>query len=240
MAFLWEEHRTDITSDPHPQYSLIDGTKEYTGSVGYDNGILLTVDNFDVTSTGHTDAVYPSVPLSGGGGFGAIGTVTVSGGIVTAVTVTTGGLGYRVPRGLTIDKDDIGGTGASDVTCNVATVTDNILDASLRGHQFITRSYIERTEASAIVNPVGTGNDGTMGTDGVYYYDLTDEGGGVYSVQFDHNIGVTYPMITVWRNIGPSQGEIVQPLSIESLNSNSIFVKFESNDSFIIRLHGRI
>jgi hypothetical protein len=38
MAKKWEDHANDITGDPHPQYSLIDGSKAYTAKVGYPTG----------------------------------------------------------------------------------------------------------------------------------------------------------------------------------------------------------
>ncbi len=49
-----------------------------------------------VGGTGYTNASYPGTALTGGTGTGAIATLTVAGGIVTAVTVTTAGTGYTV------------------------------------------------------------------------------------------------------------------------------------------------
>lgn len=242
LAKTWNDHALNLIADPHPQYSLVDGTREYTGAVGYQNGVLLTVDNFSVDGdhAGGGVGSYPNVPLTGGGGSGAIGTVTVNAGSVVAVTVTSGGLGYRVPRRLSISAADIGGTGAQSATCNVATVSSVAPDNNLLGNEFITAAYIEATEATAIVNPVGTGQDGTMGADGVYYYDLVSEGGGEYSFVFEHDIGTIYPLVTVWRNVGLNSGEVVQPISIVSIDASNVKFTFNANDTFIVRIHGRL
>jgi hypothetical protein len=53
------------------------------------------------------------VPLTGGSGSGALATITVSGGAVTAVTITNGGIFYVVGNTLSAAAANIGGTGTS-------------------------------------------------------------------------------------------------------------------------------
>ena len=53
------------------------------------------------------------MPLTGGSGNGALATITVAGGVVTAVTITNGGTQYAVGNTLSAAATDIGGTGSS-------------------------------------------------------------------------------------------------------------------------------
>lgn len=59
----------------------------------------------------YTNGVYTKVPLTGGTGKEAEATVTVAGGVVTAVAITYGGEGYTAGDDLSALAADIGGTG---------------------------------------------------------------------------------------------------------------------------------
>jgi hypothetical protein len=61
---------------------------------------------------GYVNGTYTNVTLTGGSGSGAKATVTVSGGAVTAVTVTSRGAGYQVGDALSASNTELGGTGA--------------------------------------------------------------------------------------------------------------------------------
>ena len=61
---------------------------------------------------GYVNGTYTNATLTGGGGSGAKATVTVSGGAVTAVTVTSRGAGYQVGDALSASNTELGGTGA--------------------------------------------------------------------------------------------------------------------------------
>jgi len=61
---------------------------------------------------GYVNGTYTNVTLTGGSGSGAKATVTVSGGAVTAVTVTSRGAGYQVGDVLSASNTELGGTGA--------------------------------------------------------------------------------------------------------------------------------
>jgi len=60
----------------------------------------------------YTTGTYFNVPLTGGTGSGALATITVSGGAVTAVTITNGGTQYTAGNSLSAAATDIGGTGS--------------------------------------------------------------------------------------------------------------------------------
>ena len=62
--------------------------------------------------SGYTDGVYEGVALTGGDGSNGLATITVSGGIVTAVTLTNPGYLYLVGNTLSATAATIGGTGS--------------------------------------------------------------------------------------------------------------------------------
>jgi hypothetical protein len=62
--------------------------------------------------SGYTNGVYEQVPLTGGDGTGATATITVSGSIVTAVTLTNPGYFYVNGNVLSASTSYIGGTGS--------------------------------------------------------------------------------------------------------------------------------
>ena len=62
--------------------------------------------------TGYVSAVYAGVALTGGSGSGAIASITVTAGVVTAVSVTAGGGSYVVGDVLSAPASALGGTGS--------------------------------------------------------------------------------------------------------------------------------
>ena len=84
----------------------------------------------------YTTGTYFDVPLTGGSGSGAQATITVAGGVVTAVTITNGGLQYGVANTLSAAATNIGGTG-SGFSVPVASVT-NLTGTSWLGDNFET------------------------------------------------------------------------------------------------------
>ena len=61
--------------------------------------------------SGYVNGTYTNVPLTGGTGTGALATMVVSGGSVTAVTLTDPGLGYTLNNLLSASNTNLGGTG---------------------------------------------------------------------------------------------------------------------------------
>jgi hypothetical protein len=80
-----------------------------------------------VAGTGYTNGTYENVPLynvSGSNkGSGVLATVTVSGGVVTAVAKTQGGNYYATADVLSVNPAYVGGTG-SGFSIPVATISD--------------------------------------------------------------------------------------------------------------------
>lgn len=87
------------------------------------NGTILTLSSL-VGGSGYVDGVYTNVFLAGGSGYGMTATVTVSGGIVTIVTVTNGGVNYLTTDTLLVSNTFLGGTG-SGFSIRVATIVIN-------------------------------------------------------------------------------------------------------------------
>lgn len=62
--------------------------------------------------SGYASATYTGVPLTGGTGSGAVATIIVSGGVVTSVTPTAGGLDYVIGDALSAPASSLGGVGS--------------------------------------------------------------------------------------------------------------------------------
>lgn len=79
---------------------------------------------YNVTNqgSGYTAGIYPNVGLTGGSGSGAIATITVAGGIITKVQLTSIGIGYIVGDVLSANASSIGGTGIN-FALTVSTLT---------------------------------------------------------------------------------------------------------------------
>src|SRR5271157_1573502 len=92
--------------------------------------------------TGYTNGAYQNVSIIGGTGGGATVNITVAGGIVTALSVASGGVGYAVGNTFTVSTNIIGGAG-SGFQGAVATVIGNAIGS---------------------VNITGTGTGYTTGT----------------------------------------------------------------------------
>jgi hypothetical protein len=87
-------------------------------------GVIATLSTSITAGSNYTNGVYANVPLTGGNGTGAIGTITVSGNAVTAVPITTGGNFYTAGNTLSADNSYLGGTG-SGFACTVATISNS-------------------------------------------------------------------------------------------------------------------
>jgi hypothetical protein len=109
----WPVARVLHLSAPQP------GNWPTTGSITFPDGQTAAITGPIGTvgtitgGTLYTNGTYQNVPLTGGSGSGALATVVVAGGAVTAVTITNGGLGYlKTDTGLSAAAASIGGTGS--------------------------------------------------------------------------------------------------------------------------------
>jgi hypothetical protein len=125
----------------------------------------------------YTTGVYPNITLTGGQGSGATATITVAGGVVSAVTLTNPGNFYAVGDSLTTASSNIGGTGAGfsvtvsavNNTAGTSWLGDNydpvLLYGSMReamlfmkGEADLVKYYEEKyMEALQQLNRLGTG-----------------------------------------------------------------------------------
>lgn len=103
----------------------------YAYPVSIVQNVVATLGGISNPGTGYTDGYYTNVAAEGGVGDGALLNITVSGGIVTAVTVAYGGSGYNVGNVLNATI----GTSGSGFATTVATV-DNPTGTSWLGDNF--------------------------------------------------------------------------------------------------------
>ena len=107
-------------------FSYFDATDYYQSSPG-------RIQQGELTITGgenYLNGTYNGRRLSGGSGSGAIANITVSGGAVTAVTITNQGKGYLDGDVLTINDAQIGGGGGNGFSVDIGTVlkTGSLID----------------------------------------------------------------------------------------------------------------
>jgi len=76
--------------------------------------------------SGYADGIYQDVPLTGGAGTGAKGTITISNGAITNVTLTDGGSGYLVTDSLSATTNSIGGGAGTGFAVAIGSVNSQI------------------------------------------------------------------------------------------------------------------
>lgn len=106
------------------------------------------VSGFDITpGSGYTDGTYVGAALSGGTGTGAIATVTVAGGKVTTVTITSPGTGYTNGDDLTGSVP--GGTGWKITITQLAPIyfNDPCINLAVLGYD--PNTFIVKMEKSS-------------------------------------------------------------------------------------------
>lgn len=104
LAATDQNDSVDVCAEPASQTQVIN-TSATTGQIGAPLGAI-------TPGTLYTNGTYPNVPLTGGTGSGAVATITVSGGGVTAVVITNRGQAYTATDSLSAAAANIGGTGS--------------------------------------------------------------------------------------------------------------------------------
>jgi len=64
------------------------------------------------TGSGYSDGLYSDIPFQGGSGSGATFGCNINNGVISSVTLTTSGIGYRNGDILTANNSDLGGSGS--------------------------------------------------------------------------------------------------------------------------------
>lgn len=95
------------------------------GNIGFN--VELLSGRIDTAGSAYTDGAYLAVPFTNIDSLGGGGTadVTVSGGVITVVTIQNGGDGYKIGDTLSFDNTLIGGTG-SGFAYTVTNVTSSL------------------------------------------------------------------------------------------------------------------
>jgi hypothetical protein len=99
--------------------------------------------------SGYVNSTYTGVALTGGAGFNAEATITVAGGVVTAVTVTKVGVNYEVNDSLSADAADLGGSG-SGFAVLVSAIYAQVVELSAAATGSATETVTYSTEPGLI------------------------------------------------------------------------------------------
>jgi len=147
----------DATADITVAGGIVTGVTIVDRGSGYQPGDSLSALASSIGGTGSGFSVpvatinaavtYTNVPLIGGSGTGALASITVSGGAVTAVTITSRGRGYIATNILSANSTDIGGTGAGFVVPVTAVYNST-------GFSFPVATVVTSSGFSVVVNTV--------------------------------------------------------------------------------------
>lgn len=113
---------TGATADITVAGGIVTGVTLDVGGQNYNIGDTLsatatqlgggvTAGTITAGGTKYASGSYTLVPLTGGTGSGAVASITVTAGVVTAVTITTPGIGYAVNDALGVAQSSLGGVG---------------------------------------------------------------------------------------------------------------------------------
>lgn len=92
--------------------NTLSATAANLGGTGTGFGYVLSGGVITAGGTGYTNGTYANVPLTGGGGSGALATLTIVGGVVVSIYLTNPGTGYAAGNALSVATTIVGaGTG---------------------------------------------------------------------------------------------------------------------------------
>jgi len=155
-----------ITQGVSPALTI---TNSGTGYLGKTPTLTVTT-----AGTGYTNGTYINVPLGGGSGTGAKGTVVVSGGAISSITTTDVGNGAYIPGDvLTLANTNIGGAGSGVVIGGLSAGTPALAVASGGTTTYTNVALTGGTGSSAKATVVVSG--GTVSS-----VNITDVGNGSY------------------------------------------------------------
>jgi len=87
-------------------------------------GLITNLSGSFTAGSGYINGVYTEVPLTGGNGINATATIVVSGNVVTAITINSGGSLYVVGDSLGFDPTTIGAGNGSGFAITVFTISN--------------------------------------------------------------------------------------------------------------------
>ena len=131
-----------------PIASLKSGIKSLQNITGVTSG-----------GTGYIDGIYKDVPLTGGSGTGAKGTVEISNGVVNNVILTDGGSGYLTTDILSVNTSSVGGGIGSGFTTAVGST--NTLQGSGAGTRGATYNLRLADGTNLSITQVSESGNGT-------------------------------------------------------------------------------
>ena len=109
--------------------------------------------------TGYIDGIYKDVPLTGGSGTGAKGTVEISNGVVNNVILTNGGSGYLTTDILSVNTSSVGGGIGSGFTTAIGST--NALQGSGAGTRGATYNLRLTDGTNLSITQVSESGNGT-------------------------------------------------------------------------------
>jgi hypothetical protein len=117
------------------------------------------------SGTGYTNGTYTNVPLTGGTGSGALATVTIIGGSINSVNITTSGSGYSVGDILSASNTNLGGTGSGFQRRVVTLVnTPRLIGARIDGIHIGRGGGYNTTNTAVGANALVANTSGTNNT----------------------------------------------------------------------------
>lgn len=171
---------------------------------------------------GHNTTVTFSAPETPGG-VTATGTVVLSGGAVTSITVVSGGSGYTSTPQVTLSAPDIEGGQQALATATVVNgvVTAITLVSGNEGSGYLNSPIVTIQEA-----PVGGANaqaTSTIATSYINKINITNGGSGYVQV----------PTVTITASNQGSVGAVVLPTGVQAILSSSSGVKIKNSQHYL-------
>ena len=171
---------------------------------------------------GHATTVTFSAPETGGGTT-ATGTVVLSGGRVTGITVASGGSGYIVAPTITFSAPETEGGTTAQAT---ATISGGIVTAIVVDNVNFGSGYLAAPTVTISAAPVGgtTGTaTATVATSSIDKINITDGGSGYTAA----------PTVTITASNTGSVGAVTAPTGVVAVLSSSSGVKIRNTADYV-------
>jgi len=120
---------------------------------------LQNISGVTTGGTGYIDGIYKDVPLTGGAGIGAKGTVELSNGVINTVILTNGGSGYLTTDILSVNTSSVGGGIGSGFTTRIGST--NALQGSGAGTRGATYNLRLTDGTNLSITQVSESGNGT-------------------------------------------------------------------------------